>query len=214
MLRRLMIMCFLAPDEAAAGGGSAEASTQPPTPESTPETQATAPSATFTQSDVDRIVKDRLDRERKAAADERKKADMTESEKLKAEKAELEDKVTEAEAKANKRMTVAEARLQSISAGVKPERIDALLKLADLSSVDIGEDGEPNAKQIKTAIEKALGEYPEFKVGASAKGGADYSGNGGQPALTEAAIMAMSPAEVSANMKQIEAYYKGRKAAT
>lgn len=211
MLRRLITTRFLAPDEAATGGAATEPTTGTVEPEVKPESQ---PTATFTQSDVDRIVNERLTRERKTEADKRKQADMTESEKLKAALAEAEGKVTEADKRASARMTLAEARLQSIAVGVKPDRIDALLKLADLSAVEMGDDGEPNATSIKKAITTALGLYPEFKIGAAAKGGADYSAGAGETPLTEAAIMAMTPAELSQNMTKIEGFYRGRKAVT
>jgi hypothetical protein len=217
MLRRLMNMRFLAADEAATGGQAQEPNTEAATPETKQEVQPTAAApetqaATFTQADIDRIVKDRLDRERKAAAEERKRAEMTEADKLKAEKADLEAKVTEAETRAAARMVQAEARLQSIAVGVKPDRIDALLKLADLSTVSTGDNGEPDAKQIKAAIESALKAYPEFKVGPAAKGGTDYSAGGGEQPLTEAAIMAMTPAELASNMQRVTAFYAAKKA--
>lgn len=84
------------------------------------------PPKTYTQDEIDRIVADRLGRERKKYADyddikaererlkqaeeERKKADMTEKERLEAEKAEALKKAEEAEAKREQALSNANQR--------------------------------------------------------------------------------------------------------
>jgi len=174
-------------------------------------------SKTFTQEDIDRVLKDRLARERKAwdkeQADAKKQAEMSEAEKLKAAKDEAEAKATEAMSKADAKIIKAEAKVQALAAGVKPERVDALLKLADISSVTIGDDGEPDAKTLKAAVEAALKEYPEFKAGAGTSGrsGDDFSGGTNTDGLTVEKILEMSPAEMAKNMPAIEAFYKRKR---
>jgi len=123
---------------------------------------------TFSQADVDRIVKERLGREqaRTADYDELKKAaeelsglkdaDLSEQEKLKKRIAEMEQAQTEwdAQAKAaaekvNEKLLRAEVRVVAATMNfIKPEQA---YKLADLTSVEIDEDGQ--VKGVKKALE-------------------------------------------------------------
>lgn len=126
------------------------------------------------QSKVDEIVKKRLERERKKYADydelkaklaefekaeeERKKSEMSELERLQAELAELQKKAQEAEEvknktleSANQRLIKAEFKVFAKELGVRKEAIDDAFVLADLSTVEVDEDG--NVKGVKEAIE-------------------------------------------------------------
>lgn len=69
-------------------------------------------------------------------------------------------------AQANATLVSASAQVAAVAAGAKADRIPALLKLADLSDVTV-KDGTPDADAVKTAITKALTDYPEFKTGAT-----------------------------------------------
>lgn len=69
-------------------------------------------------------------------------------------------------AQANATLVSASAQVAAVAAGAKADRIPALLKLADLSEVTVT-DGTPDADAVKTAITKALTDYPEFKTGAT-----------------------------------------------
>ena len=133
----------------------------------------------FSQADVDKIISQRLAREQKAwetkMAEEKKKSEMTEQEKLKAAAAEAEGKGKAAIDAANARLVTAEARVIASSAGVPAEKIAYVLKLADLSGIEVDEKGNVNEKLVKSAIEAVLKDLPELK-GAGA-GGFNISGN-------------------------------------
>ncbi|WP_178023026.1 scaffolding protein [uncultured Paenibacillus sp.] len=139
-----------------------------PTPEPAPEPKLVP------QDEVDRIVADRLARERKKYADyddikaklaaleqaeeERKKAEMSEAERLAAELEEARKKAQEAEeaksaalTSANQRLINAEFRALARDANIPADRLDAALKLADLSAVTVSEDG--NVTGAKEAVE-------------------------------------------------------------
>src|SRR5690606_21437629 len=97
-----------------------------------------------TQEELDRIIQQRLQRERKKweqqIEEERRKAAMTEAERLKAEKEEAERKAQETQAAAHRRIIQAEAKAQALALGVRPERLEYALRLADLSEVEVGDD--------------------------------------------------------------------------
>lgn len=89
---------------------------------------------TFTQADLDRIIADRLTRERKQWDTERseieKRAKMEESERLKAEKADLEKKVAEAQTRATQaeRLASLVGKVAAPAAALKllePEHLNA-----------------------------------------------------------------------------------------
>lgn len=128
----------------------------------------------MTQEELDALIAKRLEREKKKYADyddlktklsdyekaeeERKKADMSEIERLQAEKDEALKKVEEYEGKAsqalssaNERLKRAEFRLLAKEMNVRNDAIDDAFKLADLSAVEVDEDG--NVKGVKEALE-------------------------------------------------------------
>lgn len=139
---------------------------------------------TFTQDELDAIIAKRLARERKAweqqLEEERKKAAMTEGERLRAEKEEAERRAQEAQASANQRLINAEARVQAVTLGIRPERVAYALKLADLSAVDVDDSGNPDEAAIKAALEAVLKDLPELKGAPAPQGpsGADFNGGG------------------------------------
>lgn len=143
---------------------------------------------TFTQDDIDSAISKRLTRERakwekeytEKLEQEKAKANMPELDRLKTEKTELETKLKAAADAVNTRLIKAEVKAQAAALGIKPERIPYLLKLADLSSIPIQEDGEVNAKAVKAELEKVLKAIPEFTAGGGSKVGADFTGNGTQ----------------------------------
>lgn len=140
---------------------------------------------TLTQEEFDRAITARLARERKAwektLEEEKAKAKMTEAEKLKAEKEEADKRAADVKTSADKRIINAESRIQAAAMGVSPERLSHVLKLTDLSAVEMGEDGEPDAKSIKAALEKVQKEVPELFSGEVRlnRGGNDFSGGSG-----------------------------------
>lgn len=104
------------------------------------------------------------------------------------------DRAKSATEKANGRLVKADAKVAAVTAGVKGERVDAVLKLADLSDVEVSDDGDVDPKAVKKAIDAVLKEYPEFKAGGSGKGGAsggEHNGNSGtKPKTMEDAVAA------------------------
>lgn len=176
---------------------------------------------TFLQTDVDKIVSDRLAREKKkieadlkaALKAEADKAAMTEAEKLKADKEEAEGKASEATKAANARIINAEARITANDLGVKADKLAYVLKLADLSGVTVNDDGEPDAVAIKAAIEAVLKDLPELKTGSkqgdSQMGGGGFGGgnNGTDKPLTTELIGAMSAEETKRRMPEIKAFF-------
>lgn len=136
---------------------------------------------TFTQDEIDAMIEKRLARARKQweseAEEARKKEQMTEAEKLKAEKEEAERKAQEAQTAANQRLINAEARVQAVTLGIKPERIAYALKLADLSGVEVDEQGNPDAAAIKSALEAVLNDLPELKgTQGPSRSGSEFNG--------------------------------------
>lgn len=83
---------------------------------------------------------------------------------------------------ANARLIAAEAKVQAAALGVKPDRVSHALKLADLSTITVGEDGEPNAVAIKAALEAVVKDLPELKgAQAAARSGGEFNGTSQQP---------------------------------
>jgi hypothetical protein len=140
-------------------------------PENKPENK------TFTQEELDKILADRIARERKKvekfsdydslkekldafekAEQERKQAEMTETERLQAQLEELQRKAAEAEEaksktleSANKRLVKSEFKLLAKELGVRKDALDDAFVLADLNGVEIDEDG--NVAGVKEALE-------------------------------------------------------------
>ncbi len=114
---------------------------------------------TFTQADVDKLIKDRLAREKKGqpskeelkAFKEWQETQKTNEEKNAEKITAAETKVKEAEAKA----TALEAKVSALSKGVKADSVDDVVTLAK-AMVD---DDTP----IDKAIDKVLKKYPSFK---------------------------------------------------
>lgn len=121
------------------------------------------------QAHIDTLLADRVRRAETAArkkaleeaAAEQKKAAMDETERLKTEKEEAEKRATDAVARADHTLVVAEGMVAAVAAGAAPEKAAHILKLADLSTVEVTE-GMPDAAAIKAAIEAVKGDVPEL----------------------------------------------------
>lgn len=130
-----------------------------------------------------------------AAKQAAERAKMDEADRLKAEKADAEKQAADALAKANERIVTAEAKVQAIDAGADPKQLAYVLKLADLTDVKVDDDGTPDEKAIRKAIDKVLADVPALKTSSTSTGrsGADgINGNGGQakPSNLEEAVAA------------------------
>jgi hypothetical protein len=192
MFRDLLRMMFhFAANEGGAGGGGG--ATPPAEPPATPPTDPTTAGgqadpakpdaeAKFTQADLDRIAAKTRSEEKKKFEDERKKAEMTEAERLTTEKAEAEKQTADLRTQLNTVKIEAEAKVQAAAAGVKPEHLAYVMKLADLSGVAVNDGGAVDGAAVKTAIEAVLTALPALKSssGVPAAGG-DFGVGGPGP---------------------------------
>ena len=181
---------------------------------------------TFTadqQTEVDRLIEGRLGREKstlrktieKEFTDKAARDTMEETDRLKAEKADLDKRLSDSTSAAGLKLIQRDARIELLSAGISRDRLDYGVRLIDLSAITIGEDGEPDAEAIKAAVEKLCKDFPELKGSskpATGAGGVATGGTGGtRTALTQEQINAMTPAELSANYQAVEAFYASRR---
>jgi len=131
---------------------------------------------TFTQAELDEIIRKRLDREGKKSqseidrlVDERLKAEL-DKQKLSAEEQakiraeEAEKKSAEVMARANARLVLAEAKTIALSQGVIADYVDDVLSLANISGEAYITDGDPDAEKIQTAIKALLEKRPFYKT--------------------------------------------------
>lgn len=147
---------------------------------------------TFTQKELDEIVKQRLERERKnmpskkemdafkAWQDSRKTAEELSAEKVTA----AENGRTAAE----KRAEAAEAKCTAFSKGVKSEAVDDVIALAMAKVSD--------SVSIEQAIDEVIKKYPSMcgvKQSAGITTGADFSNGGGTTDGVTAAFLAKNP---------------------
>lgn len=144
-----------------------------PAPVVEDDTAGTDAGKNFTQAELDRIVSDRVARERAKYADygdlkKRAAAAMTEQERA----------VTEAEqrgrtaALANAGTRLARAEIRAAAAGrVDKGALDGFLEYADLAKF-VGTDGEPDGKAIEAAVVKIAGpaRQTDFDGGARTTG--------------------------------------------
>lgn len=175
MFHLIKQLFYLKANEGAAGGGG---TTDPAAdPNAKPDTDPTAggqgadptpaagtPPQTFTQADLDRVAAKTRAEEKKKFEDERKKAEMTEAERLMAEKAEAEKRTADLQGQLNTVKIEAEAKVQAAAAGVKPEHLAYVLRLADLSGVSVNDSGAVDGVAVKTAIEAVLTSLPALKA--------------------------------------------------
>ncbi|MDQ0377950.1 hypothetical protein [Amycolatopsis thermophila] len=172
---------------------------------------------TFTQADLDRIISDRLGKAEQSwqqkQADQNKKIaqalGLAPDEEVDPAKA-LEQAQTTA-TQAQERADRAEAKVLAAAAGINPKRVDAFVKLCEISGALKGVDRSDEkavAAAIKGAVEKGVEEYPEFKGGTlpNASGG-DRSG-GQQQTVTLEQFKAMDVDERTKLYRENEGLYK------
>lgn len=147
---------------------------------------------TFTQADLDRVVAERLARERSKFADYKDLKDKASKfdELQTAQQSETEKAVAKArdEAKAE---TLAEVRrdrvldkIEVLAAGKFADPEDAKLRLAARLDEFLGDDGQIDAKAIDGALSKLLTDKPYLAAGGGRRfeGGGDGGPRGGKPA--------------------------------
>lgn len=188
-----------------AGGGEGE-----PSGEAPPEVEGSGGSAerTFSQAELDRVVKERLARQKAQFGDyDDLKTKATEYDKLaEAQKTELQ-KAQDRAAELEQKMTAAEQRAQEtalkaavISEAAKKNVIDpdVAVALIDKGALEFGEDGSP--MNVAELVDALLEQRP-YLVAASggSRGNADLgarSGGTGPQQVTREALARMSPQEV------------------
>lgn len=124
------------------------------------ETKVTEVEKTFTQNEVEELIKKRLER-----ANKKFEKQLEELKKPSEEELSAEEKLSELEkliAAKNQKILNYEAGKIARDLNVKPERVDAVLKLADLSAVEINEEGEFDIDELKETIGELAKSYPEF----------------------------------------------------
>jgi hypothetical protein len=148
----------------------------------------------------------------KKAADD---AAMTELEKAKEKVNEADKKAEAALTTANNRILSAEAKVLATDLGVKASKIKYLLKLADLSDVEV-KDGEVDQEALKEAIEVVLTDMPELKgtteaggekPATSTKGGSDFKG-GDTKLLSHEIIKNMTSKQIAERITDVRAFLK------
>lgn len=113
------------------------------------------------------------------ATRERADAEKTELEKAQAALSKAENDRLTALDVSNARTIRAEAKVQAIALGIKPERVSHALKLADLSEATVDAAGEADVAAIRMALEAVLADVPELKAMAPVTVGAGSNPPGG-----------------------------------
>lgn len=145
----------------------------------------------MTQAELDALINKRIGAARasweKEINNAAARAQETAEQKAQRERDEAIEAAKARDQRAENMLRQAQATIQAGILGVKPERINAALKLADLSGIEVKDD-VADEKAARAAIEAVLKDYPEFKAGgteqsagSSAPGGSDNGGNGGPP---------------------------------
>jgi hypothetical protein len=190
------------------------------------ETDAVETPRAFSQQDVDRIVQDRLARDRRDRPSDTEIQQLREaqsrlSEIEAANKSELE-KEREAREAAEKRATELDARAREISLrasiiaeAARPDRRvvdpDAVVALIDRTSLELDDDGVPT--NIASAMDSLLESRPYLVAQEpGARGNADQGARkGGSKQLSRADLQSMSPEAIVAARKEgrLEGVRKG-----
>lgn len=231
LLRLLAPTLMHSPDGAPAAGGTAvqdpPAGETPPAPQppagGEPDPAANTGKVTFSteqQAHIDQLIakahgkaKTQAEKELHSWLEEQ---GMDAQQRAAAEKQRAEAERDEARADALRARVETAAERAAIAAGVKADRVDRFLTVAGLNPDDLTLDGKPDPDAIKAAVEKAAGDWPEFKaIGGAPSGaptGADFTGAGGTgKTWTRAEIDKLSPDEFEKHETEIMAQLKAGK---
>ena len=206
-----------------AGGAPAT----PPSPAGEPPAGGDTPPAPgdakvdLTQKQLDDIVAKRLaeaeKKHAKALADLQATAGKSELEAAQIKAQQAEAAKTEVTKTSASRIAATEAKLAAHLAGARPDRLDAILKQADLTDA-VSDTGDVDETKVKAAIDAVLVAYPEWKGEIPAPPPPGASGvpmGGGTPttptSFTREQIAKMTPEEYSKNREAIhKAMAEGR----
>lgn len=202
-MKKLKLQLFA--EASAENSGADNANGTNPNTEGNGGTDSTASGSkqTYTQEDLDKIVIERTGRAEKAAlksffqqqglteeeanaaiSDYKKskdaKAEASKNDaKAQAERADAAEKMAkEAINKANSMIIKANAQIIASSLGVKSNKLDYVVKMADLSKVTVDEHGNPDESAVKASIEKVLSDIPEFKENKESSSGFKIGADG------------------------------------
>jgi hypothetical protein len=130
---------------------------------------------TFTQEQIDALLEERLQRERKkyagfedyktkaAKLDELEASQKSDLEKLTGERDTFKKQSEETALKANEKIVKSEAKAVAAELGIKSDRIAYAIRLVDLSKVTVDENGDADSASIKQLFEDVLKAVPELK---------------------------------------------------
>lgn len=146
---------------------------------------------TFTQAEVDAMIKERLARERKKhqqtnttaqqqSTDEGATAEGTPTTVEVDVTEDARNKAAAIIAQANQRLIQALAQSEATKLNINPDYIADAVRLADLSAVKVADDGTVDTKSITAALEAVLTRMPILKTTAETPaGGFKVGGQGG-----------------------------------
>jgi len=191
-------------------GGTSTGATTTTTSDST-STGATAEEKKLdlTQAGLDRIIAERLAKERKMfeqqLAEVQATAGKTELEAAQIKAQQAEERVGSVTKESAQRVAGAEAKLAAHLAGAKKDRLEAVLKQADLTDA-VAADGTVDSAKVQTAIDKVLADYPEWKgTTITTPGGELKQGETGKRVWSRSEIAALSAADRKAHLADINA---------
>lgn len=152
---------------------------------------------TFTQAEVDRMIENRLARERKKYQQPTTATGTTQTQTtdtaVEGAPATVEVDVTEEArtqaatiiAQANQRLIQAIAQSEATKLNINPDYIADAVRLADLSAVKVNDDGTVDTKSITAALEAVLTRMPVLKaVSDTPAGGFKVGAQGGNNTQT------------------------------
>lgn len=194
-----------------------------------PPEESAEPVKTFTQEEIDKIVADRIGRERKKFADydeiktkaseyekaleEKRLAELSAQEraeelakKYESERNDYANKLKEYQSKVERQQVVNEFIKAAPSVNIPSDRLDAALKLADLSAVTIGEDGA--VAGLADVMRALVSQYnflaevkkPQKPIGESSNSYQDTSEKTAEQQLREAAEKARITGKIEDKM--------------
>lgn len=73
-------------------------------------------------------------------------------------------------AQAQLRLVQSEAMMQALSMQIRPDRVEHVIRLADLTTVGVDANGKPDEAAIIAALEAVVNITPEFRATAGAEG--------------------------------------------
>lgn len=192
------------PDDAA----KAAAGTQGAAAGTTGAAGAVADVKTFTQAELDAIISREKTKAKKAAQEEAqeaaRRAQMTEAQRLIAERDDALKQAKEAQQTADSRAIQTEAKLAALAAGADPGHLDYVLRLVDLADVTV-DAGQVDVKAVSAAVGKVKTDLPAL-FGVQQAGQATVQKSGTDMAQQPTPVRSFTTAELRELQKDPVAY--------